>query len=616
MLCSNNRVTQIHINNHNLTGSLPPDLKNLSLLAVLHATGNFLSGPIPSLARLSSLQYVYLSNNQFTSIPTDFFSGLTSLKSITLGFNPFRSWQIPESLKDATELQTFSANLANISGSIPDFLGADNFPRLRNLLLTGNNLEGPIPSQVFGPISSDFSMLTSIENLILSNNALTGTIPNELTFLPNLKMLDVSNNYLSGEVPKFRQTVIVKSDGNPNIVRNNSYPGATPENNSGQNQRKGTGKDSNTGIVLVPVMIGAAFGLFIVGLGFCLYKKKQKLLPRIHRPKTVSKKSQDAMISDIQLLGVGNFVFSIKVLREMTNNFREQNILGRGGFGTAYGGEFRDGTKVAVKRMEIEILSERRLKKFKSEIAVLTKVRHRHLVALLGYCLDGEERLLVYEFMSQGTLNRHLFNWKDEGLKPLEWSRRLIIALDVARGIEYLHGLAHESFIHRDLKPSNILLDHDIRAKVADFGLARLAPENGKHSTETRIAGTFGYLAPEYLVTGRVTTKVNVFSFGVILMELITVRKAINESDDSDPENIVYLVTWFRTVHINQDTFRMAVDETIELDNGTLASVRKVAELAEQCCASEPYRRPDMARVVNVLSSLAELWKPCHLQIF
>lgn len=117
-------------------------------------------------------------------------------------------------------------------------------------------------------------------------------------------------------------------------------------------------------------------------------------------------------------------------------------------------------------------------------------------------------------------------------------------------------------------------------------------------------------------MTGRVTTKVNVFSFGVILMELITVRKAINESDDSDPENIVYLVTWFRTVHINQDTFRMAVDETIELDNGTLASVRKVAELAEQCCASEPYRRPDMARVVNVLSSLAELWKPCHLQIF
>lgn len=415
--CLNNRVTQIHINNQNLTGSLPPDLKNLSLLAVLHVKGNFQSGPIPSLLRLSSLQYVSSSNNQFTSIPTDFFSGLTSLKSITLDFNPFCSWQIPESLKDATELQTFSANMANISGSLPDFLREDNFPRLRNLQLTGNNIEGPIPSsfrespieklwlngqtsdakligslevlqnmtsliqirldfnhftgplpdfsrftsleelslrsneltgivplslvnlpnitfvslgnnffqgpspkfntsrvkvdmtpgstnsfclgdpgvsfdsrtnillsivesmgyplvfakrwsgndpcdvsqpwrgifcnevgnitalnfknlELQGTISSGFSKLTSIENLILSNNALTGTIPNELTSLPNLKMLDVSNNHLSGEAPKFRQNVIVKSDGNPNIVRNNSYPGAPQDNSGGQNQRK------------------------------------------------------------------------------------------------------------------------------------------------------------------------------------------------------------------------------------------------------------------------------------------------------------------------------------------------------------------------------------------
>lgn len=251
--------------------------------------------------------------------------------------------------------------------------------------------------------------------------------------------------------------------------------------------------------MLVSVLIGAAFGLFIVGLGFCLYKKNKKSSPRIHRPKIVSMKSQDAITSCIQLLGVGNIVFSVKVLREVTNNFSEQNILGRGGFGTVYKGELKDGTKIAVKRMEVEIISERRLKQFKCEIAVLSKARHRHLVALVGYCMDGKERLLVYEFMSQGTLNRHLFNWKSEGLKPLDWWRRLIIALDVARGVEYLHGLAHESFIHRDLKPSNILLGDDMRAKVADFGLARLAPENGKHSTEKRIAGTFGYLAPEYV---------------------------------------------------------------------------------------------------------------------
>lgn len=203
----------------------------------------------------------------------------------------------------------------------------------------------------------------------------------------------------------------------------------------------------------------------------------------------------DLMI-DIQV-EAGSMIISIQVLRSVTNNFNEDKILGKGGFGTVYGGELHDGTKIAVKRMESGVVAEKGLHEFKSEIAVLTKVRHRHLVGLLGYCLDGNERLLVYEHMPQGTLSRHLFNWKEEGLEPLEWTRRLTIALDVARGVEYLHGLANEIFIHRDLKPSNILLGDDMRAKVADFGLVRLAPA-GKASIETRLAGTFGYLAPEY----------------------------------------------------------------------------------------------------------------------
>ncbi|XP_039045436.1 receptor protein kinase TMK1-like [Hibiscus syriacus] len=211
--------------------------------------------------------------------------------------------------------------------------------------------------------------------------------------------------------------------------------------------------------------------------------------------------------------------------------------------------------------------------------------------------------------MPQGTLSRHLFNWEDEGLQPLEWMRRLTIALDVAQGVEYLHGLAQQSFIHRDLKPSNILLGDDMRAKVADFGLVRLAPVDGKQSIETRLAGTFGYLAPEYAVTGRVTTKVDVFSFGVILMELISGRKAL---DETQPEESLHLVTWFRRMYINNDTFRKAIDETIQLDEETLASISTVSELAGHCCAREPHQRPDMSHVVNVLSSLAEVWKPAE----
>ena len=197
------------------------------------------------------------------------------------------------------------------------------------------------------------------------------------------------------------------------------------------------------------------------------------------------------------MVEAGSLVISIEVLRQVTDNFAEKNVLGKGGFGVVYKGVLEDGTAIAVKRMEASVVSNKGLNEFQSEIAVLTKVRHRHLVALLGYCADGNERLLVYEYMPQGTLAQHLFEHKVLGIKPLDWTKRLIIALDVARGLEYLHGLAHKSFIHRDLKPSNILLGDDLRAKVSDFGLVKLAPD-GKFSVETRLAGTFGYLAPEY----------------------------------------------------------------------------------------------------------------------
>ena len=193
-----------------------------------------------------------------------------------------------------------------------------------------------------------------------------------------------------------------------------------------------------------------------------------------------------------------NLLISIQVLRNVTQNFSQTNVLGKGGFGVVYRGELDDGTKIAVKRMESAVVNSKGLKEFQSEIAVLTKVRHRHLVALLGYCIDGNERLLVYEYMPLGPLSHHLFEHQKLGLTPLTLKRRLSIALDVARGMEYLHGLAREaSFIHRDLKSSNILLGDDYRAKVSDFGLVKLASDDTS-SVETRLAGTFGYLAPEY----------------------------------------------------------------------------------------------------------------------
>ncbi|KAK4788430.1 hypothetical protein SAY86_019749 [Trapa natans] len=810
------RVTRIQIGHQNLQGTLPETLNSLTELERLELQFNNISGRLPSLSGLSSLQVILLSNNQFTYIPSDFFSGLTSLQSIEIDNNPFESWQIPENLKNASSLQNFSANSANITGRIPDFFGEafaglsalhlamnnlegglplslagsqiqslwvngrsgsgklsggieviqnmtslnevwlhsnsfsgplpdfSNLKDLRVLSLRDNAFTGPIPSSLLslqslevvnltnnflqgstpsfnssvsvdmadntnsfclpspgvdcdsrvttllsivksmgyplrlaqswkgnnpcdewvgitcnngnitvinfqrmdlnGTISPSFGSLVSLQKVILADNNLTGTVPPELAALPALTTLDLTNNRLHGKVPSFKDRVTLKTGGNPDIGKDMSSspssPGSalgSPGPSIGSTISPSRKKSTVIGITVVSV-VGALFLIFVLGLsGFCFYKKKQKRFTRVQSPNamvihprhsggsdndsvkiTVAGSSvslgprsdvhtiHGSEQGDIQMVEAGNMVISIQVLKNVTNNFSEANILGQGGFGTVYKGELHDGTKIAVKRMEGGVISGKGLAEFKSEIAVLTKVRHRHLVALLGYCIDGNEKLLVYEYMPQGTLSRHLFNWAEEALKPLEWTRRLAIALDVARGVEYLHGLAHQSFIHRDLKPSNILLGDDMRAKVADFGLVRLAPE-GKGSIETRIAGTFGYLAPEYAVTGRVTTKVDVFSFGVILMELITGRKAL---DESQPEESMHLVTWFRRMHLNKETFKKAIDTIIELDEETLASISTVAELAGHCCAREPYQRPDMGHAVNVLSSLVELWKP------
>lgn len=216
--------------------------------------------------------------------------------------------------------------------------------------------------------------------------------------------------------------------------------------------------------------------------------------------------------------------------------------------------------------------------------------------------------MLVYEYMPQGALSRHLFHWKSSNLEPLSWKRRLNIALDVARGMEYLHSLCHQSFIHRDLKPSNILLGDDFKAKVSDFGLVKLAPHGVEQSVVTKLAGTFGYLAPEYAVTGKITTKVDVFSFGVVLMELITGLMAL---DEHRPEDKQYLASWFWKIKSDKDKLLAALDPTLDVTaKETFDTILIVAELAGHCTARESNQRPEMGHVVNVLAPLVEHWKP------
>ncbi|XP_052481047.1 receptor-like kinase TMK3 isoform X2 [Gossypium raimondii] len=646
------QLTIFEVMNNQINGPIPSLAGLIQLQEANFHNNNFSSFPSDFFTGLTSLTSIHLDNNPFEpwEIPVSL-KEATSLKTFSANNanikGKFPGFFDPETFPSLTELHLALNKLegelpAEFSGSMIQSLWVNgqslngtieviqNMSSLTEVWLHENKFSGPLP---------DFSMLTQLRNLSLrdnhfTDNNLTGVIPMELASLPNLALLDVSNNRLYGKIPSFRDNVDVVTAGNHDIGKDKA---PTPEARSpggesaGISTRNGE-KKSNKGTVLGSI-IGVVGGLSLLGSVICLcagtrkYTSKVQSLTavRVHRHHssdqgvkiTVSRSSITAPSetfskassgpTDVHMVESGCMAISIQVLKNVTSNFSDENVLGRGGFGIVYKGELHDGTKIAVKRMESGVVSAKGLAEFKSEIAVFSKVRHRHLVANLGYCLDGNERLLVYEYMPQGTLSRHLFNWKDEGLKPLEWTQRLTIALDVARGVEYLHGLAQQSFIHRDLKPSNILLGDDMRAKVADFGLVRLAPADGKQSIETRLAGTFGYMAPEYAVTGRVTTKVDVFSFGVILMELISGRKAL---DETQPEESLHLVTWFRRKYINNDTFQKVIDKTIHLDDGKLTSIRTVTELACHCCAREPYQRPDMSHVVNVLSSLAELWKP------
>ncbi|CAI5458631.1 unnamed protein product [Closterium sp. Yama58-4] len=286
--------------------------------------------------------------------------------------------------------------------------------------------------------------------------------------------------------------------------------------------------------------------------------------------------------------GNGGMVMRMDVIRAATGGFAAENIIGKGGFGTVYKGELADGTGVAVKRMEVAQLAKKGDSEFQAEIEVLSSVRHRHLLGLLGYAVEGNERVLVYQLMARGPLSRHLFDHRRLALPPLTWRARVSVALDVARGVEYLHSLAHTSFIHRDLKASNILLDEGMRARVADFGLVKHSKGDGMQSIETRIAGTFGYLAPEYAVTGRVTTRSDVYSYGVVLMELITGRRAL---DDSKADEAAHLATWLAPLVPLRDQLAKVVDPVLLPEmpeehgsehgyGGVFPSVCAVADLA------------------------------------
>ncbi|KAL8159529.1 hypothetical protein V2J09_001066 [Rumex salicifolius] len=293
-------------------------------------------------------------------------------------------------------------------------------------------------------------------------------------------------------------------------------------------------------------------------------------------------------------------VFTYKELEMATDNFNEQNVIGNGGFGVVYRGVLTDGTVAAIKMLHQERKQGERA--FRIEVDLLSRLHSPYLVELFGYCADQNHRILVFEFMINGSLEYHLLKSPEGYPQPLDWGMRLRIALDCARALEFLHEHASPSIIHRDFKCTNILLDHNFRAKVSDFSLAKIGSDKINGQISTRVLGTTGYLAPEYILTGKLTTKSDVYSYGVVLLQLITGRVPI---DVSRPPGEHVLVSWALPRLTNREKVEEMVDPDLR-GQYSRKDLVQVAAIAAVCVQAEADYRPLMTDVVQSLIPLAK----------
>ncbi|XP_020576534.1 probable serine/threonine-protein kinase PIX13 [Phalaenopsis equestris] len=327
-------------------------------------------------------------------------------------------------------------------------------------------------------------------------------------------------------------------------------------------------------------------------------------------PSTCGSASTDETFTDGQILETPNVrMFTLAELKNATKNFKAEYVLGEGGFGKVFKGWVDEKTLgpaksgarmvVAVKKLNPE--SMQGFEEWQSEINFMGRLSHPNLVKLFGYCLEERDLLLVYEFMSKGSLENHLFR-RGSAFDPLSWSLRLKIAIGAARGLAFLHS-SEKRVIYRDFKASNILLDANYNAKLSDFGLAKDGPVGSNSHVTTRVLGTCGYAAPEYVATGHLYVKSDVFGFGVVLLEMLSGQRALDTNRPSDQHN---LVDWAKPILLDRKKLARLMDPRLEGKYPSKGAVQ-AAHLTLRCLANEPKSRPSMMEVLETLENIESM---------
>ncbi|KAG0585092.1 hypothetical protein KC19_3G257500 [Ceratodon purpureus] len=551
-------LSYLDFSSNSFNGSLP-NMNGHQALRFFNVSQNLLSGELDPvmLSNVSTLETMDLSHNQFTGFISNL-GGLTGLQHLDLSYNKFNPGPFPNWTTSLIYLQTLSLRGLSLNGSVPSSVLAD-FKSLHTLALDDNNLTGTL----------DLDTMLAVPNRIR-----------------NLQLVSLTNNRISKVAYSGRVgNITVKF----NMLGNPYCDNSTSGNNDltrcvCEQVCVDTPSHSDRKVIIIASVIGGSALAVVITIYSLLFWRSKK-------------EGYKLLLGAEQKFAeyeVKPTIYTYSELQVITRSFSMK--LGQGAFGAVYKGTLSTGIEVAVKQLYTK--SEQSLDDFLNEIVLVTAVKHRNLVKLKGCCIRKDQRLLVYEFVENGDLDQFLFGIKN-GDQKKDWNIRRNICYEVAEGIQYLHFANQPKIIHRDIKACNILLDKNLAPKIADFGLALLYPDEGSHIMTIHVAGTRGYLAPEYAQLGLLSEKVDVFSYGVLLLEIVSGRRNM---EPKSPEDQFYLPDWAWILH-SEGRIKELIDPTLDQQNHHLheREAIRILSIALLCVHRSGERRPDMKSVVAML---------------